>query len=164
MPDLSRFATLAASLGRAVPPAVPPVPPAPMGGGTGSTALKPAEIRHFLGAVPPVPPVPPENSVSVQEVEKAEREAIQSEYPATLPAREHRRLVSGYLAAGLQRPPSWANPSAVPMQGAWCSCCSRHEQAGGRWWREAVNPSGWCCWTCHPPDHLSPDAVVERRT
>jgi hypothetical protein len=93
MPDLSRFVSLAASIGRAVPPAVPPVPPVQTGGGTASIAPKPAEIRHSLAAVPPVPPVPPENSVSVQElrVEYEERAAIM-EFDGGLSRAEAERL------------------------------------------------------------------------
>lgn len=93
MPDLSRFASLAASIGQAVPPAVPPVPPAQTGGGTASIAPKPAENRHSLVAVPPVPPVPPENSVSVQELqaEYEERAAIM-EFDGGLSRAEAERL------------------------------------------------------------------------
>lgn len=46
-------------------------------------------------------------------------------------------------------PPSWADASINPTAGARCHCCK-----GSRWWCEAVNPSGWRCAGCHPPDHL----------
>lgn len=48
------------------------------------------------------------------------------------------------------RPPSWSDALDLPAPGAWCGCCGRHSRSGGRWWCEAVNPSGWCCCTCHP--------------
>lgn len=52
----------------------------------------------------------------------------------------------------LLRHPSWSNPASIPPPGAWCSCCGRFTpEAGGRWWREARNPSGWRCFTCQPP-------------
>jgi hypothetical protein len=89
--------------------------------------------------------------------------------PAGSPERErqnrrHRIVVAGLLAAGLQRPPAWPDPASVPPPGAWCGCCGRSSKAGGRWWREAVKPTGWRCSTCHPPGHLAPGEVVERRT
>lgn len=57
----------------------------------------------------------------------------------------------------MQRPPSWSDPEDVPPPGAWCGCCAR-------WWREAEAPSGWCCWTCHPPEGRPEAAVVAVRT
>lgn len=63
----------------------------------------------------------------------------------------------------LLRHPSWSNPASTPPPGAWCSCCGRFTpEAGGRWWREAKDPSGWRCTTCHPPPPRV--AVVEIRT
>jgi hypothetical protein len=64
----------------------------------------------------------------------------------------------------MQRPPSWSDPEDVPSSGAWCGCCGRFDRSGGRWWREAEAPSGWCCWTCHPPEGRSEAAVVAVRT
>jgi hypothetical protein len=64
----------------------------------------------------------------------------------------------------MQRPPSWSRPKDVPPPGAWCGCCGRFDRSGGRWWREAEAPSGWCCWTCHPPGGRPDAAVVEVRT
>ena len=66
-------------------------------------------------------------------------------------------LVCTYVARG--RPPSWADPAALPSRGCFCTCCK-----GQRWWRECEAPKGWRCSTCHPPDHLPPDAVTEMRT
>lgn len=101
--------------------------------------------------------------------EAAERNAIQAEASgklgAPLPAEEHARAVLGLLRAARQRPPAWGNVASVPPVGAWCGCCGRHRpEAGGRWWREAIEPSGWRCATCHPADHLSRDDVMEVRT
>ena len=62
-------------------------------------------------------------------------------------------------ARNSKRPPSWSDAREVPTEGARCTCCF-----GGRWWCEASDPHGWCCWNCHPPDHLLPEAVMEVRT
>jgi hypothetical protein len=67
-------------------------------------------------------------------------------------------------ASQLRRPPSWSDSADLPQPGEWCTCCSRVTRAGGRWWREAEAPSGWRCWTCHPPDGRPTTAVVEVRT
>ena len=81
-----------------------------------------------------------------------------------MPGAEHRAVVAGFLAAGLQRPPAWSDPASVPPPGAWCGRCRGFGGTGGRWWREAVEPAGWRCGTCHPPANLTPGEVVERRT
>ena len=60
---------------------------------------------------------------------------------------------------GLRRPPSWSDATVLPSNGCLCSCCRNR-----RWWCELRNPSGWRCWTCHPPDHLSAEGVKEIRT
>jgi hypothetical protein len=62
----------------------------------------------------------------------------------------------GLRRAAMQRPPSWADPAARPSPGCFCSCCHTR-----RWWGDS---RGWRCWACHPPDHLSPDAVKEVKT
>ena len=71
----------------------------------------------------------------------------------------NRKIANGYRRAALQRPPSWADPAALPSPGCFCSCCK-----GRRWWCEREAPKGWRCWGCHPPDHLAEDAVTEVRT
>src|SRR4051794_24452856 len=43
----------------------------------------------------------------------------------------------GYLRAARQRPVSWADPTARPSQGCYCSCCR-----GQRWWCEREAPKG----------------------
>jgi len=58
-----------------------------------------------------------------------------------------------------KRPVSWSEPADAPLIGDTCSCCR-----GARWWCETQEPSGWRCWSCHPPDHLRADAVREFRT
>lgn len=55
-----------------------------------------------------------------------------------------------------KRPPSWADPGAIPQPGAWCGCC-----LGRRWWCEVRVPLGWRCWTCHPSVHLAQGDVRE---
>jgi len=59
-----------------------------------------------------------------------------------------------------QRMPSWAQVEDQPQPGDWCGCCGRFKRSAGRWWREATEPRGWRCRTCHPPDHLPAAAVV----
>jgi hypothetical protein len=78
--------------------------------------------------------------------------------PTAAPARRQPRptpidALDGLRRAAMQRPPSWADPSAALSRGCFCSCCQSR-----RWWSD---DRGWRCWTCHPPDHLSPDAVAE---
>lgn len=83
---------------------------------------------------------------------EAEGSSASGECASAQPAPEadHRAAVAGYLLAGLQRPPSWSDPTPPPA-GAFCSCCGRFRQQGGRWWRPNDNAAGWCCTTCHPP-------------
>jgi hypothetical protein len=81
----------------------------------------------------------------------------------TKPAAEHLAEISALRLGGLLRPPCWSNLTSPPPPGAWCSCCGRFTpEAGGRWWREAKDPSGWRCFTCHPPPPRV--AVVDVRT
>ena len=68
-------------------------------------------------------------------------------------------LVAGLHVAACGMQPSWADAAALPSRGCLCTCCK-----GQRWWRERAAPKGWRCSTCHPPDHLPPDAVTEMRT
>jgi hypothetical protein len=77
----------------------------------------------------------------------------------TTPERTDRNKLHETTDQGLgwppgQRPTSWADPSAVPSLGYWCSCCH-----GQRWWCERENPKGWRCGRCHPPVHLSDSKV-----
>jgi hypothetical protein len=67
-------------------------------------------------------------------------------------------MVDGLVVAARGRPPSWADPTALPSRGCFCTCCK-----GQRWWRECAAPKGWRCSTCHPADHLPPNAVTELR-
>jgi hypothetical protein len=68
-------------------------------------------------------------------------------------------LLDGYMRAALQRPPSWADPTALPSRGCFCSCCK-----GQRWWCEREVPRGWRCSVCYPPDHLPSISVMEMGT
>jgi hypothetical protein len=86
-------------------------------------------------------------------------EALAADGPP-VPEPEHRAAVAGHLAVGMQRPPTWANVSLTPPPGAWCAACR-----GGRWWTErGPVRGGWRCIVCHPPAHLRPEDVMERRT
>jgi len=51
---------------------------------------------------------------------------------------------------GQRRMTSWADAALTPLAGDWCACCGKPDRLGGRWWREAVTPTGWRCRTCHP--------------
>ena len=53
----------------------------------------------------------------------------------------------------LARMPSWAD-ATPPWPGAWCRACR-----GTRWWTERQASKGWRCLTCHPPLHLTADAI-----
>lgn len=66
--------------------------------------------------------------------------------------------------ASLMRWPGGCSREDTPAPGAWCSCCSRREQSGGRWWQPRGGDGGWRCWPCHPPDHLPASEIVEVRT
>ena len=57
------------------------------------------------------------------------------------------------LPPELARMPSWAE-ATPPWPGSWCRACY-----GTRWWTERQASKGWRCMTCHPPDHLSPEAI-----
>ncbi|MDI3309036.1 MAG: hypothetical protein QJR07_18300, partial [Acetobacteraceae bacterium] len=98
------------------------------------------------------------------EVAAAQAAEARGDHGRPRPEVDHRAALAGFLAAGLQRPPAWADPTSLPPPGAWCGCCGRQHRRGGRWWREAVNPSGWRCATCHPPVHLAPGVVVTVET
>ena len=72
------------------------------------------------------------------------------------PAEHHDAETAALQRAALQRPPAWPGTDRDPTPGCWCSCCG-----GSHWWREARAPSGWRCRTCHPPDHLESEQLVE---
>ena len=101
--------------------------------------------------------------------ERGERAAARSaeargDFGRPMPEADHQAALAGFLAAGLARPPAWSDSGSVPPPGAWCSCCDPFRRSGSRWWRETVNPTGWRCWTCHPPVHLAPGEMTEMRT
>jgi hypothetical protein len=76
------------------------------------------------------------------------------------PTEYNRQIEDGYRRAALRRPPSWWWAEAGrPTAGAICSCCG-----GQRWWSALADQRGWCCRTCHPPDHLPANSVQEVRT
>jgi hypothetical protein len=74
-------------------------------------------------------------------------------------------LRDGLLLAALQRPPSWSGSTPPPPKGAWCSCCGRNRQSGGRWWKPrhpvmdgSAPGAGWRCLKCRP---IPPGCEVE---
>ncbi|WP_431305324.1 hypothetical protein [Sediminicoccus sp. BL-A-41-H5] len=98
------------------------------------------------------------------EIQAAREAEARGEYPIK-PEAEHRAHLAALRLSGLQRPPAWSDVTWAPPPGAWCGCCGRHTpQSGGRWWREAKEPTGWRCWACHPPVHLATDNIHEVRT
>ena len=54
--------------------------------------------------------------------------------------------------------PTWDGIS-MPRPAQTCFCCGSR-----RYWTEAQRNRGWRCRTCHPPDHLAPEAVTELHT
>jgi hypothetical protein len=121
---------------------------------TGSTVSRPAPHRAEVGTA-----VMPTSQVAgvVAWCERRAAEALDGYEP---PEEFNRQIVDGYLGAALRRPPSWWRAEGHrPTPGASCSCCT-----GQRWWSKLEDQRGWCCCTCHPPDHLAPDAVTEVRT
>jgi hypothetical protein len=139
-----------------------------------------AELAQ-AGLSPPLPEPAAEAEPAADPVEAAERAAVQAEPEPppkgtpeyarwysehTLRALENARTVRGLLAAALQRPPYWPDTGSPPPQGAWCTTCR-----GSRWWRP-THPAtdgtrtgpGWRCATCHPPDHVPKNQIVEAKT
>jgi hypothetical protein len=112
-----------------------------------------ADIMTMLRSPPPklprtpelIPPLPSLANLSTQDRTRADDARA--------------ALVAGLHVAARGRPPSWADLATLPSRGCFCTCCK-----GQRWWRECETPKGWRCSTCHPPDHLPPDAVTEMRT
>jgi len=123
----------------------------------GAAILRPAPADDVTQAPPlaaPDPDLARERGVIAETMRAEAAGALPVKSPA-----DHRDHLAGLELSALQRPPSWADASAVPSRGAWCGRCSRHRpEAGGRWWRPAIprgdgtGPGpGWCCATCHPP-------------
>jgi hypothetical protein len=67
--------------------------------------------------------------------------------------------LEGLRLAALRRPVSWADATARPSAGCFCSCCK-----GQRWWCEREAPKGWRCWQCHPPDGAPAGTITEVRS
>ncbi len=94
----------------------------------------------------------PELAAERAEVGVALADEARGEHGAALPAADHQRHLAGLRGSAMQRPPAWADQSARPSPGCWCSCCR-----GRRWWAPKV-PSldgtgigpGWACAWCHP--------------
>jgi hypothetical protein len=114
-----------------------------------------AELLNLLSrGDPPQVGGSPVSHISITEESSFEAEQAYQRFPA-----HTAHLVGGWQYQILRSPPSWSDPTDEPQVGAVCSCCGSR-----RWWREIHKPSGWCCWTCHPPDHLPSKGVTEVRT
>jgi len=123
----------------------------------GAAILRPAPAGDVTQA-PPLAAPDPDFAHERAVIAGTMRAEAAGALPVKSPA-DHRDHLAGLERSALQRPPSWADASAVPSRGAWCGGCSRHRpEGGGRWWA-AANPRtdglgvgpGWCCATCHPP-------------
>jgi hypothetical protein len=127
------------------------------------------EIARLLAAQD----IPSDAGGLVGDDDDPERRAMLAHYSAPASDRPYRPTDpdpyrDGLLTASRMRPPSWADPTPPP-RGAWCSCCGRNRQSGGRWWKPrhprtdglGLGP-GWRCWQCHPPS--DPSEVEEVRT
>jgi hypothetical protein len=111
-------------------------------------------LKLLSGIDPPQDAARPASHISITQEPSPEPERADQRFPA-----HDAHLVGGWQYQILRRPPSWSAPTDEPQVGAVCSCCG-----SSRWWRETHKPSGWCCWTCHPPDHLPSEGVTEVRT
>lgn len=60
--------------------------------------------------------------------------------------------------AARARPPEWWDGTDTPQAGDRCRCGSM------RFWTERDRRGGWRCSTCHPPDHLAPEAAEQVST
>jgi hypothetical protein len=120
-----------------------------------------AERRAALALLRPQPAAPDEPAPLI---ERAGAEALDG-YETSEPIHDgpepesdrldglNRQIADGCYRAALQRPPSWWRAETHrPPPGATCSCCH-----GLRWWSR--DRRGWCCWTCHPPDHSAGPAI-----
>jgi hypothetical protein len=116
------------------------------------TAVRPETVAELAaaGLLPVLPDAAGEAAADDPDA-LAERAAIQGEPPlppegsAERAAADKRQAdeLAGLLTAALSRPPgAWPDVRSVPPPGAWCSCCGRVRRRGGRWWREAVAPTG----------------------
>jgi hypothetical protein len=125
------------------PEAVTPVTPSDSARGYRGEGQKTEENRQLTEAVTRVTRVTP----NFDDVWADKRDDLATE------------IANGYRKAALKRPPSWSDPAVLPSPGCCCSCCD-----GQRWWTEAHGRGGWCCWTCHPGDHLRAEQRREVRT
>jgi hypothetical protein len=133
---------------------------------TGSVAdtSKPEDYQGVAGHGTPRTPGTPENSNVREEATEhsgltaVDRAAMAMRLSGTAPPAEVATATSPLVAAR-RRPPSWADPTALPPRECICRCCQ-----GQRWWCERESPKGWRCSTCHPPDQFPADAVMEVTT
>ena len=121
--------------------------------GAGARCEKSAQFGGFQRTRPncPMRPNPTDDASNAWDLTQTERKAALARLqPRTTPT----DALDGLRQAALQHPPSWADATARPSRGCWCSCCK-----GQRWWCEVNEPKGWRCAQCHPPDHLDGENV-----
>jgi hypothetical protein len=126
--------------------------------GAGEGREKSPQFGGFQDTSPNCPsrPKPIEYAPNAWDLTQIERTAALARLqPRTTPT----DALDGLRRAALQHPPSWADATARPSPGCWCSCCKGH-----RWWCEVIAPKGWRCWQCHPPDHLGAEDARDVRT
>jgi hypothetical protein len=123
--------------------------------------------RDNVDSIDNVPPPPGESSQTVNRVNivtvlpALDGDAIEAAFEATERAAIIAEGNHGNPAALVPHtlPSSWADPKIIPTSGARCFCCRE-----ARWWREAAEPNGWRCVTCHPPAHHSYNGTLEVST
>jgi hypothetical protein len=127
--------------------------------GAGTELEQGVKETTFSVASPSGPsgPIAQQDSADVWGLTAAERAAAITRLRRE--AAPHAGAASRWEQTSHQRPVSWADPADVPYASCFCSCCK-----GQLWWCETVEPKGWRCSTCHPPDHLLPGQVWEVRT
>ena len=137
----------------------PAGPSVALGTGASSNPRNGVDFRPFPGVGPADPSGPSASDIGAWE--KAPEPFMSPIRTPVWTVVHHgaAEAVIGLSDERMKRPPSWAHPADVPSPGCWCGCCRSR-----RWWRESKEAKGWRCWTCYPPNHLTPAQIHEERT